>query len=515
MRSLEPGAEIAGFRIERVIGRGSRGVVYEATQLSLDRRVAVKVIPLDPDLAERFRRLQWPDHPHAVSMYAAGVYEHGQFVAMQLVRGTTLATLHDAGRLEPPDMIDALGKIAAALDAAHLAGLTHGAIKAHNVLVHGDGRVFLSDFGLGAGDATPDADNAAFAEMVRECLRDDLPELEHSSSAAAIVSHAAAALPAPAVGRPAKNRPRRLVAAAIGGISAIAALAVLLGGQGNEPERAPPILKGAQSLGSTLPAAGTTSVDCRGRPPSGVSQACTVSQTVLPGRNLRARRDGVIRRWVVRGARGEVALRVLRRRGDKFMSVTGSDYERIPDMGVHVVPANLPVRAGDRVGLEVTPGAAIGVRPSGRATATARWFGPLDWRSRRVEDGKGSGFDHEVLLRVEYVPGAVSRPPGTLTRRAAPLAPPGHELDAREVDLSSGVVRKVSLVKVRGRVAIDLFAGRRRLERLVIAGADTRGTLLSLTAYGQPALSVLWRNPDGRTLSRGYLVDARSLVPRN
>jgi len=228
-----------------------------------------------------------------------------------------------------------------------------------------------------------------------------------------------------------------------------------------------------------------------------------------------ARRDGVIRRWAVRGARGEVALRVLRRRGDRFTSVAGSEYERIPDVGVHVVPANLPVRAGDRVGLEVTPGAAIGVRPGGRATATARWFGPLNWRSRPLEDGKGSGFDHELLLRVEYLPGAVSRSPGTLTGRAARLAPSGRELDAREVDLSRGVVRKAAVVNVRDRIAIDLFAGRHRLERLVIAGADARGTLLSLTAYGQPAVSVSWRNPDGRALSLGYLVNAGSLVPRN
>jgi hypothetical protein len=210
-----------------------------------------------------------------------------------------------------------------------------------------------------------------------------------------------------------------------------------------------------------------------------------------------------------------VALQVLRRRGGRFTAVAGSNYEQIPDVGVHVVPANLPVRAGDRVGLEAAPGAAIGVRPGRGATATARWFGPVNWRPRPVEDGKGSGFDHELLLRVEYLPGAVSRSPGTLTGRAARLAPSGRELDAREVDVGGGLARNVAVVKVRDRVAIDLFAGRHRLERLALAGADARGTLLSLTAYGQPTVSVSWRNPDGRTLSLGYLVNARSLVPRN
>ena len=106
---LEPGAEIAGFRLERVIGRGSQGVVYEATQLSLDRRVALKLIPPDPDLAEQFRRLQWPEHPHAVSMYAAGVCEHGQFVAMQLVRGRPRS---QRGELEPAETLNMLRDVA-------------------------------------------------------------------------------------------------------------------------------------------------------------------------------------------------------------------------------------------------------------------------------------------------------------------------------------------------------------------------------------------------------------------
>lgn len=507
---LEPGAEIAGFRLERVIGRGSQGVVYEATQLSLDRSVAVKVIPPDPDLAERSRRLQWPDHPHAVSMYAAGVCEHGQYVAMRLVRGTTLAAL----QLEPAETLNMLRGVADALDAAHAAGIVHGAVRTRNVLVDRDGRALLSDFGLGPPDATLESDRTAFTGLVRECLGDDLPDLENSSSAAIVSSAARALPPMPVAGR--RQSPRRWpVAAALALIGVAAALAFLLAGGSDEPEPAPPILTGTQALGSELAPGGMRTVDCRGRPPSGASQACTVSQSRLPGRTVVARRDGVIRRWAVRGARGEVALQVFRRRGDEFVEVARSDYERIPDVGVHVVPVTLPVRAGDRVGLEVTPGAAVGVRPGARAATTVRWFGPLTFRVRPVESGEGSGFDHELLLRVEYVPGAVSRSPGTLTGRAARLAPSGRELDAREVELRDGVVRKASVVKLRARIAIDLFAGQRRLERLVVGGADPRGTLLNLGAYGRPIVSVQWRNPDGRTFSRGYVVNARSLLPRN
>src|SRR5690242_16568637 len=85
----ELGAELSGFRLERLIGHGRESVVFEATQLNLERRVAFKLIPERPDGA----RLRWPEHPHVVSLYAAGPCEYGYFVAMQLIRATSLAKL--------------------------------------------------------------------------------------------------------------------------------------------------------------------------------------------------------------------------------------------------------------------------------------------------------------------------------------------------------------------------------------------------------------------------------------
>src|SRR4051795_6415551 len=122
---LPAGSVIAGFRLERVIGRGSRATVYEATQLSLDRRVALKVMH-DGDLAERVRRLEWPEHPGAVSLFGAGDSEHGPWLAMRLLPGDTLET-----RAAPLD------RVAAALDCAHAAGIVHGDVTARNVLVAG------------------------------------------------------------------------------------------------------------------------------------------------------------------------------------------------------------------------------------------------------------------------------------------------------------------------------------------------------------------------------------------
>jgi hypothetical protein len=492
-----------------VIGRGSGAVVYEATQIGLERRVALKLVPHDAKLDGRFRSLTWPEHVHVASMYAAGAYEHGHFVAMQLVRGATLAELSRSGRLEPAAALEILGQVAEALDAAHAAGIVHTAVRAQNVLVDRDGRAFLSDFGLGSDAVTPSADRAAFATMLRDCLGDPAPPGEPlPSSARAIVRSAS---------RPRPQTPRRRrhgpAIAAAGAIGVVAALVVLPAGSDEQVEAPPPVLRGAQPLGSALQAAGVSSVDCDGQPPSGASQPCTLLQTELPGRPLVARRTGVIRRWIVFGAHGDLALQVLRRRGDRFTSPARTAVEHVPDGGIHAFPADLPIRRGDRIGVEVTPGSAIGVRMRVRGAATGRWFGPLLLTVRPIERGPGSGFDHEILLRAEYVPGGKRKLPGRLTGRAAAQAPAGRELRRRDLDLPGGEVRAVAVVRLPGRIALDLFAGEQRLARLTVPDADAHGRLRDLNAFSSPRLTLRWRNPDGRTIEHDYAVRAGSIAP--
>ena len=90
---LEQGTIVAGYRIDGVLGQGGMGVVYEATQLSLNRTVALKLLAAhssdDVAFRERFRRegqLQAAiDHPNIVTVYEAGESEHGLFLAMRLV----------------------------------------------------------------------------------------------------------------------------------------------------------------------------------------------------------------------------------------------------------------------------------------------------------------------------------------------------------------------------------------------------------------------------------------------
>ena len=151
--------DFAGYRIEELIGTGRMGVVYRATQLALDRSVAVKMIApelaLDAHFRERFRRearlAAQIEHPHVLPVYEAGE-ENGQlFLSMRLIDGPDLdELLGREGRLDPPRATAVVVQLGAALDAAHALGLVHRDVKPGNVLIAGaiQEHAYLSDFGL-------------------------------------------------------------------------------------------------------------------------------------------------------------------------------------------------------------------------------------------------------------------------------------------------------------------------------------------------------------------------------
>jgi len=153
---LRPGETIAGYRVEDVLGGGGMGVVYRATQLSLGRTVALKVLAphlsADSDFRERFRReaeLQARlEHPHIVTVYEAGESEEGLYLALRLIQGTDLRRLIDSGSLRPERALRLLAQIASALDSAHDTGLIHRDLKPQNILVDERDEAYLADFGL-------------------------------------------------------------------------------------------------------------------------------------------------------------------------------------------------------------------------------------------------------------------------------------------------------------------------------------------------------------------------------
>lgn len=154
------GSTFAGHRLDSVIGRGGMGVVYSATHLGLDRRVALKVI--NPALAsevsfrERFKRESRAAgslrHSNIVVVHDAGEFEDQLYITMELVEGQDLSRyLQGQKKLNPAQAVELATQIGNALDAAHAAGLVHRDVKPANILVAREqGRVnfYLTDFGL-------------------------------------------------------------------------------------------------------------------------------------------------------------------------------------------------------------------------------------------------------------------------------------------------------------------------------------------------------------------------------
>ncbi len=156
VQDLDPGTDFAGYRIERVIGRGGMGVVYRARDESLNRPVAIKLLndasAADPELRQRFERearlMAALDHPNVIPVYAAGEQDGHLYLVMRYVDGTDLARLlRSQGRLSAEESARIVAQVARALDAAHARGLVHRDIKPANVLLSGD-HVYLSDFGI-------------------------------------------------------------------------------------------------------------------------------------------------------------------------------------------------------------------------------------------------------------------------------------------------------------------------------------------------------------------------------
>jgi DNA-binding beta-propeller fold protein YncE len=150
-------AHFAGYRVEAVAGRGGMGVVYRATQLGLDRPVALKVIASgllgDPRVRERFLRESRAaaaiEHPNVIPIHAYGEHDGQAYIAMRFVDGDDLRERVAAeGPLAPPQAAAIVARVGAALDAAHDAGLVHRDVKPANILLGVHDQVYLSDFGL-------------------------------------------------------------------------------------------------------------------------------------------------------------------------------------------------------------------------------------------------------------------------------------------------------------------------------------------------------------------------------
>jgi eukaryotic-like serine/threonine-protein kinase len=164
---LPPPVLAQRYRLERRLAQGGMAEVWLATDTSLSRQVAVKLLKAglarDPVVAERFRReavaVAKLTHPNIVAVYDAveepveGSPElTRQAVVMQFVNGKSLRQLLDEQRRLSPDLTMHIGMcVAAALDVAHNANLVHRDVKPANIMITHDGRVLLTDFGIAKG----------------------------------------------------------------------------------------------------------------------------------------------------------------------------------------------------------------------------------------------------------------------------------------------------------------------------------------------------------------------------
>ncbi|MFN8159819.1 MAG: serine/threonine-protein kinase [Solirubrobacterales bacterium] len=160
LSELGEGSEFAGYRIERLLGKGGMGIVYLAVEPSLERRVALKLIAPDAASEKVFRdRFAHEskiaasiEHPNVVPIYAAGEERGVPFIAMRYVTGSDLARrLRVSGRLDPEHGAALIGQVASGLDAIHAAGLVHRDVKPANVLLsgaEGEEHAYITDFGV-------------------------------------------------------------------------------------------------------------------------------------------------------------------------------------------------------------------------------------------------------------------------------------------------------------------------------------------------------------------------------
>jgi hypothetical protein len=212
-------------------------------------------------------------------------------------------------------------------------------------------------------------------------------------------------------------------------------------------------------------------------------------QSALPGGTLVVPADGVIRRWAVRSAQGELALVVLRAKGAEALhQVARSDNEFVTDGAVHLFPTDLAVVQGDVIGLLAVPGGSeVGVRGGVEGATTKRWV-PLLTKKRPPDFGPGSGFDGELLLRVDYIPGGAQRRPHQVTGAAAGRLPAGRLRARRRLRFGNGRPVEIRLVILGDHFAFDEFIGGRRTARIDVPGfRPQNGHLLDLEVYAEDA----------------------------
>jgi predicted Ser/Thr protein kinase len=181
---VRAGEGFGGYVLERRLGKGGMGTVFLATQLSLGRRVALKVLSedllRDPEFVRRFdaeaRVLAALSHPNIVQVIDKGIERGHSFLVMEWVDGVSLRDLLNERRLSPADALRLIPQLCDALEYAHARGVVHRDIKPENILIARDGTPKIADFGLARLVGAPDRERITRSNAVMGSLDYMAPE---------------------------------------------------------------------------------------------------------------------------------------------------------------------------------------------------------------------------------------------------------------------------------------------------------------------------------------------------
>jgi Tol biopolymer transport system component len=204
------GQTLSHYRITAALGAGGMGEVYRATDTTLGRDVALKILPpevaKDPERLERFQReahlLAALNHPNIAAIHGLEGVDRQPFLVLELVEGEDLRTRLARGAVPVDEALEIAEQVAEALEEAHSKGIVHRDLKPANVMLTSDGKVKVLDFGLAkawAGD-TPEGGSPSGALS-------QSPTLAHTGTVAGVVLGTAAYMsPEQARGKPVDKR---------------------------------------------------------------------------------------------------------------------------------------------------------------------------------------------------------------------------------------------------------------------------------------------------------------------